>query len=177
VWQSTWVLSPNRTEVSEEVFPVAPPNKVTILPVTINGVQGRFFLDTGASFVFLNNSFAEKAKVEIDESATIKMRTANGIGQGRRGRAEVIQLRSHLAKNVQIVVPAKDKDMPGVDGPLGMSFLSRFNIRIDESSVRLSSRGGAQAEAKPPNIRRPFVASLGLFRVFWLQTGRRLKCP
>jgi Bacterial SH3 domain len=99
------------------------------------------------------------------------MQTANGIAQGRRGRAEVIQLRSLLARDVQIVVPARDKDISGVDGLLGMSFLSRFNIKIDETSVRLSSRGVAQTEAKAPNIQSPFPPSLGVFRVFGVKQG------
>ena len=43
--------------------------EVVTLPVTINGVPGRFILDTGASFVSLKASFAAKAKVEAKTTA------------------------------------------------------------------------------------------------------------
>src|SRR5262245_883569 len=162
---------PNTTGVSQEVFPIASPNKVTILPVTINGVEGKLFLDTGASFVFLNNSFAEKAKVEIDESKTMQTQTANGIAQVRRGLAETVRLRSLFARDVQVLVPAKDIDSPVVDGLLGMSFLSRFNISIDESSVKLSSRAEEQIGSKPASTQRPLHPALGQFRVFGVKLG------
>ncbi len=40
--------------------------RVVKLPVSINGTRGVFLLDTGATFVSLKNSFAQKAKVQVD---------------------------------------------------------------------------------------------------------------
>jgi predicted aspartyl protease len=84
-------------------------------------------------------SFAQKAGVEIDQESLVRLRTANGIVDGKRGRAQAIQLRSLLAKNVPVVVQAGGYGA-GIDGLLGMSFLSRFSINIDAKTVRISPR-------------------------------------
>jgi clan AA aspartic protease (TIGR02281 family) len=127
---------------SEEVFPVSRPNNVVKLPVTINGTRGFFVLDTGATFVSMKNSFAQKAKVQVDSNSTVQLHTANGVATGKRGRAETIQLRSLQAKDVPIVVQddVKGGFGEGIDGLLGMSFLSRFKLTVDARNVRISGR-------------------------------------
>jgi clan AA aspartic protease (TIGR02281 family) len=122
-----------------EVFAVPHPNAVVNLPVTINGTRGTFILDTGATFVSLKNSFAQKASVEIDQGSVVWLRTANGVASGSRGRAQTVQLRSLLARDVPIVVQTSEYG-EGIDGLLGMSFLSRFNLNIDAKTVRISPR-------------------------------------
>ncbi|MFY0612016.1 MAG: TIGR02281 family clan AA aspartic protease [Hyphomicrobiaceae bacterium] len=112
------------------------------LRAKINGVSGRFIIDTGATFVALKRSFAEKAKVTINESTSIRLSTANGIVMAKRGRADQIQLRSLSAENIPIVVQSDKSGTygKGIHGLLGMSFLSRFNIRIDRRYISLRSR-------------------------------------
>jgi clan AA aspartic protease (TIGR02281 family) len=130
------------TARGEEVFKFARQNNVAKLPVSINGVPGTFLLDTGATFVSLTATFAQKAKVQIDQDSALRLHTANGIGDGKQGRAETIQLRSLVAKDVPVVVQADAKATygDGIDGLLGMSFLSHFKISIDTQAVRISSR-------------------------------------
>jgi clan AA aspartic protease (TIGR02281 family) len=130
------------TSGAEEVFPVARQGSTVKLPVTINGVRGNFILDTGATFVSLKNAFAQKANVQVDPDSTVRLHTANGIAEGKRGRAETIQLRSLQAKDVPVVVQNDSQGTYGesVDGLLGMSFLSRFNLAIDTQSVKISAR-------------------------------------
>jgi aspartyl protease family protein len=127
---------------SEEVFPVPRPNNVVKLPVAINGTRGIFLLDTGATFVSLKNSFAQKAKVVVDPDSTVRLHTANGVTTGKRGRAETIQLRTLQAKDVPVVVQddVKGSYGEGVDGLLGMTFLSRFKLTVDARNVRISAR-------------------------------------
>jgi aspartyl protease family protein len=112
------------------------------LPVTVNGVQGTFILDTGATFVSFNQAFAQKAKVQIDQDSKVRMHTANGMVDARRGRATTVQLRSLQAKDVAVVVHDNVRGSfgDGVDGLLGMSFLSRFKVSIDSKSVRIANR-------------------------------------
>ena len=124
---------------SEELFRRPPNNNVLKLPVVINGVRGTFIMDTGATFVTMNNAFAEKARVQIDRESTVKMHTANGVVDGKRGHAATIQLRSLLAKDVVIVVQSGPFG-PGVDGLLGLSFLSRFKVSIDPQTVKIANR-------------------------------------
>lgn len=126
---------------SEEVIKIPPRKNVVKLPVSINGVCGTFIMDTGASLVTLGADFAQKAKVEIDQNSKVRMNTANGIVEGKKGRAATVQLRSLQAKDVVVGVQGgKTTYGDGVDGLLGMSFLSRFKVSIDTESIRISSR-------------------------------------
>jgi clan AA aspartic protease (TIGR02281 family) len=126
----------------EETFRMSAQKNVFRLPVTLNGVRGTFIMDTGATFVTVNAAFAQKAKVQIDPDSTLKMITANGVTDAKRGRAATIQVRSLQAKDVEVVVQASGAASygEGVDGLLGMSFLSRFKVSIDTESVKISSR-------------------------------------
>jgi aspartyl protease family protein len=130
------------TATGEEVFAVSRPNAVVKLPVSINGTRGLFVLDTGATFVTLKNTFAQKAKVQVDSNSIVRLHTANGTGVAKRGRAATIQLRSLQAKEVPIVVQDDAKGLfgEGVDGLLGMSFLARFKLTVDARNVRISAR-------------------------------------
>jgi aspartyl protease family protein len=127
---------------NEETFAAPRQNKPVTLPVTINGTRGIFVLDTGATFVALKKTFAQKASVEIDQSSAVQLHTANGITTGKLGRAATVQLRSLQAKAVPIVVEddAKATFGDGIDGLLGMSFLSRFKVTIDTQAIKISSR-------------------------------------
>ncbi len=126
----------------EEVFPISRHNSIATVTVTVNGTRGNFVVDTGATFVSLKDSFAQKAKVAIDGQSSIQLSTANGLAEGKLGRAETVQVRSLQAKDVPVVVQAGDKALYGnsVDGLLGMSFLSRFNMAMDGKSVKLSAK-------------------------------------
>jgi predicted aspartyl protease len=69
------------------------------------------------------------------------MHTANGVTDGKRGHAATVQVRSLQAKDVVVAVQSGQSSFgEGVDGLLGMSFLSRFKVSIDTESVRISSR-------------------------------------
>jgi aspartyl protease family protein len=112
------------------------------LPVAINGVRGTFILDTGATFVSFSEAFAQKAKVQIDQDSKLRMHTANGIVDAKRGRATTVQLRSLQAKDVAVAVhdPVRGSFGDGVDGLLGMSFLSRFKVSIDTQAIKIANR-------------------------------------
>jgi len=125
---------------SEELFRRPLNNGVLKLQGVINGVRGTFIMDTGATFVTMNSAFAEKAKVQIDRESTVKLRTANGVVDGKRGNAAAIGLRSLHAKDVVIVVQSGGTYGPGVDGLLGLSFLSRFKVSIDTQTVKIANR-------------------------------------
>ena len=126
----------------EETFTVPRPHNVIRLAASVNGVRGNFVLDSGATYVSLKRTFAQQAKVEIDGESAVRLHTANGVGEGKRGRAATIQVRSLQAKNVPIVVQddAKGTYGAGIDGLLGMSFLARFKLTIDAHAVKIGPR-------------------------------------
>ena len=126
----------------EEVLPIGRPGQTVTITGSINGVSGRFIIDTGATFVALKRSYAQRANVEVDESSSVKLGTANGIAEARRGRAKSVAVKRLSAQDVAVIVQTDDRAAYGdkVDGLLGMSFLSRFDMTIDARSVRLKSR-------------------------------------
>jgi clan AA aspartic protease (TIGR02281 family) len=128
------------TSGSVETFPAPRPGGVVKVPVIVNNVSATFILDTGAAFVSLKDSFAKKAKVQVEAGSAVHLHTANGIADGQLGRADTVQLRSLKAKGVPVVVESDAAAAygDGIDGLLGLSFLSRFNLTIDGRSVRIA---------------------------------------
>jgi aspartyl protease family protein len=127
---------------------IATPGNGKTVPVTVllNGVRGRFMLDTGATFVTMTRSFATSAKLHVRDDDHIQLHTANGIADAVLGRADTVKLGTIEAKNVAIAVQA-DKDGSygvGIDGLLGMSFLSRFDVSIADRAVTIRARTSAK---------------------------------
>lgn len=130
-----------KSSATEVTFP-ARRGQVVHVDVVINGVKGKFLLDTGATLVALRQSFADKAKVTVDETSSIKIATANGITSAKRGTAKTVEVRTLKAEDVPLIVQSDAKGTygAGVDGLLGMSFLSRFQLSMTNTTVRIKSR-------------------------------------
>jgi clan AA aspartic protease (TIGR02281 family) len=129
------------TEPRKENFPVIGQKNVVTVKAEINGVRGLFILDTGASYVALKSGFANRAKIPQTETE-ITLMTANGAAKAKLSKADKVQLGRLEATNVPVAVQNVDDKSygPGVDGLLGMSFLSRFEIRMAAGSIELSTR-------------------------------------
>jgi len=128
------------TSGGSETFPLARRGGVLTVPVTVNHTSATLVLDTGASFVVLKDSFARKAGIDLDEGRSVHLHTANGVAEGKLGRASTIELRSLKATGVPVVVEADSAAAFHADGLLGLSFLSRFNVTIDAHTLRISPR-------------------------------------
>ncbi len=95
----------------------------------INGVHtGRFMIDTGATAVVLSATFAEKIGIHYQAWPTCLIQTANGMAVGHFGYVDQVAVQGVEARHIQTVVT---KNLAGVDGLLGLSFLSRFKINMD----------------------------------------------
>jgi aspartyl protease family protein len=132
----------SQATITEEIIPVGRSGQTISVSASINGVPGRFLLDTGATFVAMKRTFAQRAKVDVDEGSSVRLATANGIIEARRGRAHTVALKRLAAQNIAVVVQTDDRATYGnrIDGLLGMSFLSRFDVTIDARTVRLKPR-------------------------------------
>jgi aspartyl protease family protein len=116
-------------------------NGVIMTVAEINGVKGHFVIDTGASFVALTPAFAEKVKATPVRSDPLTMHTANGAVTTNLATANSIRLGNLSASTIPLVVI--DKPIAsGVDGLLGMSFLSRFDIAMTAGQIRLTAKSG-----------------------------------
>jgi clan AA aspartic protease (TIGR02281 family) len=129
-------------EFVKESFPVRGQKNVVTVKAEINGVRGLFVLDTGASYVSLKNAFADRAKIPLTGSGEITLITANGLAKGKLSKADKVQLGKLAATNVPIVVQNLDEKSygVGVDGLLGMSFLSRFEVQMAGGLIEVRTR-------------------------------------
>ena len=129
------------TEPRKERFPVPAKGGVIRVKAEINGVRGLFILDTGASYVAIKSSFASQAKIPQEGISEITISTANGLTKARLSRADKVALGKLEAANVPVAVQADEKlHGLGVDGLLGMSFLSRFEVQMASGMVEIHSR-------------------------------------
>jgi hypothetical protein len=123
-----------------EVFKIARQNGVAKLPVSIDGLQGNLILDTGATFLILDRNVRAKGQAP-DRSRQLPADAHREPDWGRQAGSNN-PIRTLAAKDVPIVVQsdAKAGYGDGVDGLLGTSFLSHFNVSIGTQAIRISSR-------------------------------------
>jgi aspartyl protease family protein len=107
-------------------------------PVTINGIAaGTFVVDTGASLVVLSRAVAEKLRLDLNGAPLLFAQTANGVSTGTGKVLDNVDVHGLRTSHV----PAAIADGLGdVDGLLGMSFLTRFELWQDGAKLRISTR-------------------------------------
>jgi clan AA aspartic protease (TIGR02281 family) len=123
-------------------FPLKGGTNVAVVKVEINGAAGFFILDTGASFVSVQQDFAKRAHLQIDPGSKMTLHTANGDTSGMLSKADSVKLGALTAKNVPIIVQSSSEKLYGkaIDGLLGLSFLSRFEVQIAGGFVEVRTR-------------------------------------
>ena len=118
-----------KIKISQDGHPI-------ISQALINGVHaGRFMIDTGATVVVLSSAFAEKIGIHYQEWPACLSQTANGMADGHFGYVDQVALQGVEARHIQTIVT---KNLGGVDGLLGLSFLSRFKINMDAEKGYIS---------------------------------------
>lgn len=111
----------------------------TLVPVMINdSVAAMLLLDTGASTVTISQALADKLKLDLSGSPSVKVTLADGQSvDARRTVLSSLSAGTAKAEGIQTVVlpsqPGKD-----VDGLLGMSFLGRFKVNFNASTSKLT---------------------------------------
>ena len=90
---------------------------------SINGVDRRMLIDSGATITALSASTAREAKVDTASSiAPIILQTANGAAPARAGQVDELRIGNIVARNLRIVTSPGLGDMD----VLGMNFLSKL---------------------------------------------------
>lgn len=90
---------------------------------SINGVERRMLIDSGATVTAISQQTAHDAAVETGAGiAPVMLRTANGVAPARTGSVDELKVGNIVARNLRIVTA------PGLGGldVLGMNFLSRL---------------------------------------------------
>lgn len=125
---------PKRIEFSQDAQGI-------ILAVTLNKkVATSLVLDTGASLVVLKKDVAKKLKIDLDKVVSdAKLILADGRQvKAKRVILESVKVEDVEAKDVEAAVMLDEVDnFAFADGLLGMSFLRRFNFKVDQKDKRL----------------------------------------
>jgi predicted aspartyl protease len=90
----------------------------------------------------MRSKFADRAKVSQVGASDITMATANGLTKAKLTKADKVTLGKLVATNGSVAVLDTDEKSygAGVDGLLGMSFLSRFEVQIANGSIEVRTR-------------------------------------
>src|SRR5262249_12735086 len=121
--------------------PFAVGSNIRTLSVVVNNVAGTLILDTGATFVTITSQFAIKAKISTESGNQVIMKTVGGKALADIGHANSVSVGKAEALDV-ITAVLRDDSNPfgsGIDGLLGMSFLSRFNVKLSPTVVELNA--------------------------------------
>jgi aspartyl protease family protein len=103
---------------------------------TVNGVETRFMVDTGASLVSVSEKLAQKASISGGVPTTFK--TANGDLPGRVVQGVTIAIGPVQLTNVKVGVGLQGGDEN--DALLGQSFLSTFDVTMTKNQMVLRAR-------------------------------------
>ena len=102
---------------------------------TINGVQRRMLIDSGATITAISDSTARGAGVDTGAGLSpVVLRTANGVAPARTGAIDELRVGNIVARNLKIV------SSPGLGDidVLGMNFLSKLQSwRVEDGTLIL----------------------------------------
>ena len=118
---------------------------VWIVPVLVNGHRGRFLLDTGASVVVVGPALAAAAGLKpVPGREGIELQTLGGRTRGPSAVVESLEVGNAVLRDVPVVL---HEPGPGVDGILGNTFLSHYQVTLDADRRQLALRlPGVSAE-------------------------------
>ncbi|TKD50449.1 retropepsin-like aspartic protease family protein [Sphingomonas baiyangensis] len=98
------------------------PNGHFYARVTINGVEQRMLVDSGATITALSEATARAAGIDTSGGFPVLLTTANGTIAAQRGIAERVTVGSLATEDLPVVVSANFGDV----NVIGMNFLSRL---------------------------------------------------
>lgn len=127
---ATWTFG------APQAFPIAVTHQRILVDAAVNGVEGRFILDTGATAIVLDEAFADRAHVAVlrgkNEAATMY-----GVVPTRMRRAQTIALGGSTLHDA--IVFSEDfrsrdyrgLDRAGYDGLLGYDLFAGAIVKLD----------------------------------------------
>ena len=90
---------------------------------SINGVQRRMLIDSGATVTAVSQRTAREAKIDAGSSlAPVVLRTANGATRAETGSIDELRIGNIVARNLKVVTSPGLGDLD----VLGMNFLSKL---------------------------------------------------
>jgi len=113
-----------------------------LVDVVINGSRARLIIDTGASLVSLTPEMAARARITPDASDLVEVKVVGSLLKQATGYAQPLQVGEATAASVPVLIAIGSKDAfgKGIDGLLGMSFLSRYTVALSPGLLELKPR-------------------------------------
>ena len=99
--------------------------------VTLNGIERRMLIDSGATVTAISEQTARQAAVALSDGLPAIIETANGSVAARRARIEKVALGPLAMRDLGVVVSQNFGDLD----VLGMNFLSRLHSWRVEGNV------------------------------------------
>jgi clan AA aspartic protease (TIGR02281 family) len=111
---------------------------VFVAKVRINEREaGTFVVDTGATLVVLSRQIAARLQLNLDGAPLFLAETANGVSQCTGVVLDRVGVQGLHASHVAAAV---SDGLGSIDGLLGMSFLTRFELWQNGNSLQLTTR-------------------------------------
>ncbi|HEY6327346.1 MAG TPA: retropepsin-like aspartic protease [Candidatus Cybelea sp.] len=138
-------------------FPITVTPQRVLVDAKVNGVKGRFILDTGANAIFLNRTFADRAKLtKLNVSGTAA--GLYGAEPSDTRRADTIEIGGNVLSNV--VVEATDfnaRDYRGLDrqnydGLLGYDVFAGALVTVDFQAQTMIIADPATQQGDPNGL-------------------------
>lgn len=118
------------TFANDQPFPIKVTEKRIILTARVNGVEGRFIMDTGdAAGISFTREFAGRAKLK-----KLAERQSYGIGGVSKDDVNVIdslEIGGNTLKNVIVTSGLRELDSNAPDGLIGYDFLAGAVVDVD----------------------------------------------
>jgi len=110
---------------------------VWIVPVLVNGRSGRFLVDTGSSVIVVSPSFAMLAGAKVRQAESLELETLGGRTRAPWATVATIGVGGAEIRNADVVLHDPGGD---IDGILGNSFLTRWDVSVDPDRRLLKLR-------------------------------------
>jgi hypothetical protein len=122
-------------------------DKRFIVDAKVNGVAGRFLIDTGADHVYLTREFAAHARVK-----SLSRTDVGGIAGSAKGevvRLNTLEIGGNTLSDVVAMSVGDSLDTDAPDGVIGFDLFGGAVVDLDSSTQRMTIQDPAQAPAAP----------------------------
>lgn len=114
-------------------IPIKFKSNLAIINVKLNGIEGRFLIDTGASSSVIYKNLAQKYNLTTFQHVNGILEMADGQKEFAPLAYGDFQLGKIKMKNIRIfIMPAKKKSYFKFDGIIGMNLLNKLDFYIDK---------------------------------------------
>ncbi len=128
---------------NQDPVPIKLTHDRILIDLSINGVNGRFILDTGADGIYLNDKFADRAKTvalqggstaaSIYEEVPIRMRKVDTLTFGGATLHNVIAASQNFDRD-----DSRGLDWEGYDGLIGFDFFAGAIVKLDTYASKVT---------------------------------------